>query len=411
MSNFSRDEFIRLIVDLMPVGSIIFGGYVRDKFIGESPRDIDVAMSENMKLDFIKLLRKKGIDVDVCYYWDNYANLKPGLIKEKYVLSLEDDSIELDIVFTDCMAYKEPINLETLDADVNSLYIEKMDSLRWSEIKTASPSFSCGEILTNIVNREYVPVNQESLDKPKGSGTRKTCLELKGYTVKNAYLDLFNKEIANRLTSDPNFSKENVAETRCPDLLKLYDEACTILNTKAESNNVSEKKEDITMSKSTLDRIQSAGEMGAKLALANTTTKLAKQGIISLLENKGGDNATVLMVAGFLDTEIGTAIVHAMIGLACQHAPIDQVKDNPKVQEMADLFLVKSAEVGMTQALDIMMTAFAPALQTLINGTQPVRVEIPSLAPKTRVNVNDMSDDEALLLMQELENKRNRKSA
>jgi len=220
----------------------------------------------------------------------------------------------------------------------------------------------------NIRNRKYCSFNS---DDPS-MAERHAKLKAKGYTDQD----------------DFDFDEEEEEEV-------YYGIAAPT------SNSVPDYKKEVIMNnKNVSELMKRSATAGGYGAVAMQATKRTKGALIKILEKKGADHATMMVVSSLLDTEGGTTLVHLMLGMCCIYAPIPGLKDNEHVQKLGEHFVTKGFETGMSSGMDLLAEVIGPAIAEAFGALQQQRVETPALdSAKQRValvapSVSDLTESE-----------------
>lgn len=365
MDETIRNKIAEQVREAMSDNGYVFGGFVRDKLAGVPFTDIDVRVdSPKVAQRTIEILKNLGYRVAPS---DNHgSNVSKFHSKIRWIIYHPSDAaspVDLDIV---CPLpgheNASPIDIDTIDADINALIL-------CHDGEVSALAGMCLVIASrNIRNRKYCSFNS---DDPS-MAERHAKLKAKGYTDQD----------------DFDFDEEEEEEV-------YYGIAAPT------SNSVPDYKKEVIMNnKNVSELMKRSATAGGYGAVAMQATKRTKGALIKILEKKGADHATMMVVSSLLDTEGGTTLVHLMLGMCCIYAPIPGLKDNEHVQKLGEHFVTKGFETGMSSGMDLLAEVIGPAIAEAFGALQQQRVETPALeSAKQRValvapSVSDLTESE-----------------
>ncbi len=321
----------------------VYGGYVRDligqSYDGYTPgerrveyNDIDIFFQcEEDFADFCGKLR--DLDYEICYSHDNSGKNYTGYHPRYIVTGNQDDrySMEIDVSFASKI--KTPFSRNELDADINALKIYGNGKIE--------PLFSDLNILNIKKN-----INTGSFDPQPG---------LTKYREQKLNSSGFSKMSKNTLD--------------------------------AKSNNVSDKKEKVTMTAQLgiMDILKVDGEDAMYRIAGTQMTRGTKAALLKLLEQQGHGSERVKAISEILDTEGGSAAIAMLLGMMLHYLP--QINQDPRAQRLSKEFRVKGMEIAGNAVFDVAISSFLPvlleSLKTLPVPEQPsaqLRVATPPMS-------------------------------
>ncbi len=122
-------------------------------------------------------------------------------------------------------------------------------------------------------------------------------------------------------------------------------------------------KEEKKMSteKPSLTEMMKSNFQDAAYRVAGTqATKAVKTAILTAMKNKGSDNGTLTAIAGFLDTEFGTALISAGLGVGLNYVP--HLNEDPRVQRVAEELRIGGIAVAGNAIIGEAMAHILPAI-------------------------------------------------
>lgn len=370
MREAGRNEIAAHVRAYMANGEYVFGGFVRDKIAGVPFNDMDIRVNNKASAESLfSSLRKIGYEVyqdtyDSSYTIDNHTKQKVTVKNRNTGISIDLDVLSPMPGYTDA----DPIDSDTIDADINALKLHKNSSI------TAACGMSVHIASKNIAEKKFVAFN---VGKP-GMAKRFRKLKAKGYSVGNYTEDQLYK-----------------VTPAHPSVASALAAAGLTGKKETPMNNSNKGMNGFT---ALMKRSAIAGGYGA---VATQATKRTKNALLKVMEKKGMDSATIMVMASLLETEGGTTLIHLMLGMGCIYAPIPGMKDNEHVQKLGEHFVEKGFETGMSSAMDLLAEVIGPALTEALGAVQDgQRVEVPALeGAKQRVapipvSVDDLSEAE-----------------
>jgi hypothetical protein len=135
-----------------------------------------------------------------------------------------------------------------------------------------------------------------------------------------------------------------------------------------EFNKKIEKKEVNTMKEIIKDRVEKAAYRSASRQMVNGISKA----IVLAAEKKGMDSFTVAAVGKFFETELGSALIGAMLGVGIPYIP--KINKDQRALKLAEEFQVEAISTVTDTLLNEVFTYVLPVMKEVLN-TLPSRVE------------------------------------
>jgi hypothetical protein len=138
--------------------------------------------------------------------------------------------------------------------------------------------------------------------------------------------------------------------------------------TEEEFNKKIGKKVENTMKEIIKDRFEKAAYRSASRQIVNGISKV----IVKIAEQKGMDSFTTAAVAKFFETELGSALIGAMLGVGIPYIP--KINQDKRALKLAEEFQVESLATVTDTVLNELFTYVLPVMKEVLN-TLPARVE------------------------------------
>ena len=128
------------------------------------------------------------------------------------------------------------------------------------------------------------------------------------------------------------------------------------------------KKEKPTMKDIMKDRFEQAAYRSASRQIVNGISKA----IMIAAEKKGMDSFTAAAVGKFFETELGAALIGAMLGVGIPYIP--KINKDKRALKLAEEFQIESMATVTDTVLNEIFTYILPVVSEVLN-TLPIRVE------------------------------------
>jgi hypothetical protein len=132
--------------------------------------------------------------------------------------------------------------------------------------------------------------------------------------------------------------------------------------------NFTGKKETPTNTDIIKDRFEKAAYRSASRQMINGISKV----IVKIAEQKGMDSFTTQAVGKFFDTELGEALIGAIIGVGIPYIP--KINKDKRALKLAEEFQIESMATVTDTVLNEIFTYILPVVSEVLN-TLPIRVE------------------------------------
>jgi hypothetical protein len=116
---------------------------------------------------------------------------------------------------------------------------------------------------------------------------------------------------------------------------------------------------------------------------ASGVTLATKAAILKALEAKGADDGRLKMAADFLETEMGSVAIRALLGFGLQFAP--GLNTDERALKLAKEFRVSAMDRGATEVMSIAMEFLLPAVTEAVKALPPVGDLVDTAAEKVGV--------------------------
>lgn len=288
-----------------------YGGVVRDQIRNEDFVDVNLFMAGKEPNNYVSKLQAAGFKVNfVSYAKDGQG--KDITTKPLYSVSKNGYEVMMDVVVGN-NTLTTPLTPGTEDADVNMLAMKK-DGVIFSML----PEVNVAETTDRIKKGTYKEL-------PGINDDRRKKLKQKGFGTKTT-----------KTTSK--------------------------VATKKESKTMSETSDKQTF----MDMFKGDAENAAYRVASTQIAKGVKVALLRLMESKGLDGGKMAAVKDLLETEIGTALVDAIAGLALTYMP--KISDDPRVQKLAGEFRTQSLTIVGNEVIGAAVEHFLPVLTSALSN-------------------------------------------
>lgn len=114
------------------------------------------------------------------------------------------------------------------------------------------------------------------------------------------------------------------------------------------------------------DMMKDDGKSALYRVAATQSTKGVKAGILKMMEGRGSDNGSLKALEEVLETEFGTALVSAILGMGLTYAP--KISEDERVARLAQELRVNSMGTVGNAVAGIAMEHFVPVILNAVNS-------------------------------------------
>jgi len=183
----------------------------------------------------------------------------------------------------------------------------------------------------------------------------------------------FDNDIAFRFLNDKTINKEKGC------FWYVYDQsAFKKVETKERDNGV--KMSNVQSNRPEFwDMIKDDGKSALYRVAATQSTKGVKAAILTMMQKQGSDSGSLKALEEVLETEFGTALVSAILGMGLTYMP--KVSEDPRVAQLATELRVNSMGTVGNAVMEIAIEHFLPVISGALNS-------IPAEGAQVRVGEN-----------------------
>lgn len=168
---------------------------------------------------------------------------------------------------------------------------------------------------------------------------------------------------------DTNYQEEVKELSALLKSRQIPDKTSKQKNSDSSTTFVSEKKEkSMTNSNNAMDFFKSNLIKGAYAGAAASAVDNLAKGFIASLKSAGVDEVSILLAEQAMQHPIGKAFLSFLLGSGIHFIPVDMVKNNAHLQEVANMCIQNAGAAGTTVAIEGVMNFILPALLGAINN-------------------------------------------
>ena len=167
----------------------------------------------------------------------------------------------------------------------------------------------------------------------------------------------------------PAYTKDNESQYWIDGIHLTKEQFFNLKNSHNPTHNTvtnNDSKKEVKMTENNfLSMIKSDGENALYRVAATQMNKAVKNGIIKLMQSKGADNERIKNISEILDTEIGSALVAAILGTALTYAP--KISEDPRAKKLAEEFRIKSMETIGNEVVGAAIEHLLPEVMSILS--------------------------------------------
>jgi hypothetical protein len=316
----ARQQLASEVLTQMDAADYAYGGYVRDHIAGKEYTDLNIFVPGGNVNSLIEKLKSAGFKVEAQGYLKDVQG-KDIATRPLYSATKNGYEVKLNF-FCGNGAATSPIAMDQADADINMLKMSKDGT-----ITSLHPEVAVAEVLEKIKKGIYKEFSTITEDRRKRMSER-------GFNNK------------------------------------------TTKTTKKKENKV---MSDTTEKPSFMEMVKGDATKAAYRVAGTQMSKGVKQGILKLMQAKGLDDGKLAAVSELLETEIGTAIVAAILGVGLNYVP--KLSEDPRVQKLGEEFRVQAMTTVGNEVIGAAIEHFLPAITSALSSLPPVENQARVLAP------------------------------
>lgn len=395
----AKKNFFQHVLQCLEDNSLIFGGAVRNRILGENYNDIDIwfpsEYARNRFLQRIKNVTGKYFYAETVEWDESGAYGTTDL--ERYFCQVDGHKIQLDLV---CDT-EDGMSDHNLDLDVNGLTMNNQ-----GVHGTIDSSINRNDTIERIRRREFIQL--QTLSHKRGSkanalinaGWKSVAQNRPIYEVYEVgdrvwFKDGYDGKIQQgEVVSNTNglyrvrldaLVRGHITVVRDvfrADIVGLVVDP-TLKNKATEKEGDKNVIKDKQMSEKVgvFETFKSDAIEGTFRGGAKQIPKVARQALLAFMKSKGLKKAWIKTVAEMLETEMGRAAIAQALGAAFMFIP--WLKDDPKAIALAKEWRVDAWATVSNEILSELMIQFAPVFSMVSNLPEP---------PKVRVSADSKED-------------------